>query len=221
MTLRVASPPAVFSSCPRSSSPRQLLLHCSATTLLSAGAHVSSAPLHALCLSHAWSSVRCALCEPARNARCNGRSTTTSHHRQSLVFCCTGVVQCCSSINTPLCATETNLFETNRQNVTVQMQNHDGNRLARSNFATATRISFWKDVLALLSQRILGVSEIGPFSKNSGVWFGLVGGYGQFITFRQHALLYYSPSFIFVFALSVSRFSFCSKTEMITPPLSQ
>ena len=88
-----------------------------------------------------------------------------------------------------LCATETNLFETNRQNVTVQMQNHDGNLLARSNFATATRISFWKDVLALLSQRILGVSEIGPFSKNSEVWFGLVGGYGQFITFRQHALL--------------------------------
>ena len=75
-----------------------------------------------------------------------------------------------------LCGTETNLFETNRQNVTVQMQNHDGNRLARSNFATATRISFWKDVLVLLSQRILGVSEIGPFSKNSGVWFGLVGG---------------------------------------------
>ena len=133
MTLRVASPPAVFSSCPRSSSPRQLLLHCSPTTLLSASAHVSSAPLHALCLSHAWSSVRCALCEPARNARCNGRSTTTtSHHRQSLVFCCTGVVQCCSSINTPLCTTETNLFETNRQNVTVQMQNHDGNLLARS-----------------------------------------------------------------------------------------
>ena len=87
-----------------------------------------------------------------------------------------------------LCGTETNLFETNRQNVTVQMQNHDGNRLARSNFATATRISFWKDVLALLSQRILGVSEIGPFSKNSEVWFGLVGGYGQSITFRQHAL---------------------------------
>ena len=86
-----------------------------------------------------------------------------------------------------LCATETNLFETNRQNVTVQMQNHNGNLLARSNFATATKISFWKDVL--LNQCILGVSEIGPFSKNSEVWFGLVGGYGQFITFRQHALL--------------------------------
>ena len=57
----------------------------------------------ALCLSHAWSSVRCALCELARNARCNGRSTTTTSH-QSLVFCCTGVEQCCSSINTPLCS---------------------------------------------------------------------------------------------------------------------
>ena len=153
--------------------------------------------------------VRCALCEPARNARCNGRSTTTTSH-QSLVFCCTGVVQCCSSINTPLCTTETNLFETNRQNVTVQMQNHDGNRLARSNFATATRISFWKDVLALLSQRILGVSEIGPFSKNSEVWFGLVGGYGQFITFRQHALL--QPKFYLGFPLRKKTFFLGPKT---------
>ena len=31
-----------------------------------------------------------------------------------------------------ICATENNLFETNRQNVTVQMQNHNSNLLVRS-----------------------------------------------------------------------------------------
>ena len=144
MTLRVASPPAVFSSCPRSSSPRQLLLHCSATTLLSAGAHVSSAPLHCVSATPGRACVVRCVNRLATHVVTGGSAPPPLSPVPCLLLHRRRAMLQFDKHTALLCATETNLFETNRQNVTVQMQNHDGNLLARSILQPVQRSAFGK-----------------------------------------------------------------------------